>query len=88
MSDQFKTQEMCDKNVGKNQICYDKVVLVFMTQEMCNKVASVESGLLSFVPKQCDTQEMCEYAIDKYTSTLASVSKFFKIQIKELVFNY
>ena len=58
ISDNFKTQEVCDKEVEKDQWSLVEVPDHFKTQEMCNKAVEKDPCSLSEVPDHFETDNL------------------------------
>ena len=60
---QFKTQEICDKEVSVNPWSLWGVPEQYITQEMCNKAIRNDPAVLFLVPDCFKTQELCINAL-------------------------
>ena len=65
ITDDLKTQEMCNEAIEKAPWLLRYVPLCFRTQEMCSKAAKKCRHPFRFIPDYLKTQEMCEKAVEK-----------------------
>ena len=59
-TDQFETQQMCDKAILKNGGTLKSVADCYKNQEMYNKAVHNYSHAVTFVSECCNTQNMCD----------------------------
>ena len=71
VSDQYKTQQMCDMAILANGGTLTSVSDCYKNQEMCNKTVDNYHHALYFVPEE---QKMCNKAADFYPSTKRNCS--------------
>ena len=60
---QFKTQEMWNREVQSDPWMFEYVPDQHKAQEMCNEAVKKSPEVLSFVADQYKTQEMCNEAV-------------------------
>ena len=70
ISDNFKTQEVCDKEVEKDQWSLVEVTDHFKTQEMCNKAVEKDPCSLSEVPDHFKTDNLSYFINFKFSKKL------------------
>ena len=59
VSDQYKTQQMCDKAVNIHPSVIQFVPACFKTQAMCDKAVDTCHFVFDSIPDQFKTQKMC-----------------------------
>ena len=65
ISDDLKTQEMCNKAIEKVSWLLHCVSVRLRTQEMCENSVEKCLHLTRFISDHLKTQEMCEKAVEK-----------------------
>ena len=78
--DHFKTQEMCDKAVGKDPRMMGHVPDHVKTQEMCNKAVEKDPLMMRHVPDHFKSQEMCDKAVEEDPCMMGHAPDRFKTQ--------
>ena len=78
--DQYKTQEMWNREVQRDPWRLKQVPDQYKTQEMCNETVQRVPRVLKFVPDQFVTQEMCNEAVQSNPWVLKLVPDQFVTQ--------
>ena len=65
VSDQYKTQQMCDKAILENGGTLKSVTDCYKNQEMYNKAVDNYPYVFNFVPECFLTQEVCDKAVNR-----------------------
>ena len=63
VSNQYKTQKICNEAIGEHPGALGYVPDRFKTQEMCEFAVGEDHYALEHVPYRFVTQEMCEFAV-------------------------
>ena len=74
VSDQYKTQQMCDMAILENGGTLTSVSDCHKNHEMCNKTVDNYHHALYFVSECYKTQKMCNKPVDTYPSTKRNCS--------------
>ena len=77
VSNQYKTQEMCDKAVGTCPFLFNSIPDQYKTEEMCDKVVSKDPFMLKYCLYKDKTQAMCGKAVKSYLLGLNLVLDWF-----------
>ena len=78
ISDNFKTQDMCNKAVEKDPWSLVEVPNNFKTHKMCNKAVKKDLCPLMNVPDCFLKKDICIEAVGKYPFLLAGVQIILK----------
>ena len=76
--DNFKTQEMSDKEVKKDPLSLAEVSEHFKTKEMCNKAVEKDLCSLMNVPDRFKKESICIKSVEKYPFLFPAATDPFK----------
>ena len=80
VSDNLKTQEMCNEAMCIEPYSSAFVPDFFKTPEMCDKTIEIDPFTLRFVPHNLKKQEMCIKAVEAGVGLLGYVTDWFVTQ--------